>query len=684
VVEGLPTPDEKDLELLRSVSRRNYSRLLARSVFAIIGALLGVLLTVHFVRRNEPVEFRLADARRTIDSSGVQWSEDVSGQIASYQEWLYLHGTALEASLFADSASLLAHSMVATAGDDTDESEMGLFRQVYLSLHMGLMRVLFLVIASLRALIVVMAAAIVLGLRSFRPYSGDDVLGQMGNGRMFYSGVRAGLDKLTAQGAPDVQVRGLACPQLATQVETRASSIWRVLGEYGAQNSTNEGLVAVLTKNRLVSAYVAAPEDDGALNKACAGTTLGEHVPDLLEAALSLHARFAAGEFSEASPAGPEATTGKPFTSGEYASAVRSALDRVVSPELKRELGALSAAEVATTILSLQCGKVLAHSLEGGRWILRSQFPQLNARAVLHSVLEYPEECDFYQRTRIRQALIYASRSSSFAPVRMPIGMPNDIWALRQWVEVLLANPHELPAAADDVELVGVVRAAHQAWNDEFLESLDSAAPGDAGYVATAAGLLFVPLKDVLAILRRAVPSNSIKRLEELLTAVSTKQRLRAAELAKRDGEVPDQLSFDRIFPPLTDSEVETLTKLHGYSERDIRDWSAMRIVLTSYAWLARRVGDYTVPESSLIFAAFKAREPLPGANDLGLLGKSGLVPFRGARLESRRGASWHSRFLFADKATMSETQEDFEKLMQGLEEKLEDEASSSLSPVSA
>jgi hypothetical protein len=32
----------------------------------------------------------------------------------------------------------------------------------------------------------------------------------------------------------------------------------------------------------------------------------------------------------------------------------------------------------------------------------------------------------------------------------------------------------------------------------------------------------------------------------------------------------------------------------------------------------------------------------------------------------------------------MSETQEDFEKLMQGLEEKLEDEASSSLSPVSA
>ncbi len=684
MVEGLPTPDEKDLELLRSVRRRNYSRLLARSVFAIIGALLGVLLTVHFVRRNEPVEFRLVDARRTIDSSGIQWGEDVSSEVASYQEWLYLHGTALEASLFADSASLLAHSMVATAGDDTDVSEMGLFRQVYLSLHMGLLRVLFLVIASLRALIVVMAAAVVLGLRSFRSYSGDDVLGQMGNGRMFYSGVRAGLDKLTAQGAPDVQVRGLACPQLATQVETRASAIWKVLGEHGAQNSTNEGLVAVLTKNRATSAYVAVPEEDGPLNRAFGGSTLGEHVPDLLEAALSLHAGYAAGDVTHLSNVGPESAGAKPFTSEEYAGAVKSALDRVLSPELKRELGALSAAEVATAILSLQCGKVLAHSFEGGRWTLRSQFPHLNARAVLHSVLAYPEEYDFSQRTRIRQALIYASRSSSFAPVRMPIGMPDDIWALRQWVEVLLANPHELASAADDIELVGVVRSAHHAWNEEFLECLDSRAAGEAGYVATAAGLLFVPLKDVLAILRRAVPPGSIKRLEQLLTAVSTKQRVRAAELAKREGEVTDHLAFDRIFPPLTDAEVATLTQLHGCSELDIRDWSAMRIVLTSYAWLARRVGDYTVPESSLIFAVFKARDPLPGANGLGLLGKSGLVPFRGARLQSQWGSSWNSRFLFADKATMSETQEDFEKLMQGVEEKLEDEAASSISPVSA
>lgn len=684
MVEGLPTPDQRDLELLRSARRRNYSRLVARAVFAIFGLLIGVLLTVHFMRRHEPEELRLVDARQTLESSAVQWGEDVAGEVGSYQEWLFLHGTALEASIFADSASLLAHSMVANAGNDTDVSEMGLLQQVYISLHMGLMRAFFLVLASSRALIVVMVAAVVLGSRSIRGYSGHDVLGQMGNGRLFYSGVLADLRKTTAAGAPDTQVRGLACPQFATQAETRASRIWKVLGEYGAQNSTNEALTAILTKNRAIAAYVSAPEEEPLLARAFAGATLGEHVPDLLDAALSLHALYSGGDVAQTQPSLLESAQGEALSSENYGLAVKSALDRVLSPSLRRELGGLPATEIATAILALQCGKVLTHSFEGGRWTLSSQFPQLSARAVLHSVLAYPDDYGFDERTRIRQSLIYASRSSSFAPVRMPIGMPNDIWALRQWIEVLLANPHQLQFSADEVELVGMVRSAHQIWSSEFIDALSDLGGDEGGCVATAAGLLFVPLREVLAILRRAVAPEDIVRMEQLLSAVSAKQLACAAQLAKRDGEASEHISFDRIFPPLQDAEISRLAKLHGYSEADIHDWSALRIVLTSYAWLARRVGDYTVPESSVIFSVFKSRELLPGANSLGLVGKAGLVPFRGARLESRWGSSWSSRFIYADKTTMSETLEDFEKLMQGIEEKIEEEPSGSPSPLSA
>ena len=685
MVEGLPTPDQKDLELLRSSQRRNYSRLVARAVFTVLGALIGILLTVHFVRRNEPEEIRLVDARNTLQQSGVDWGEDVVGEITGYQEWFYRHGTAIEANLFADSASLLAHSMVASAGDDTSVSEMGIFKQVYISLHSGLLRALFLVLASLRGWIVVMLAAVVFGLRSFKAYDGDDVLGQMGNGRLFYSGVRAGLEKITQAGAPDVQVRGLACPQAVSSVEARAAQLWKVLGEYGAQNSTNEGLVAVLAKNREVSAYVCQPEEDAGMAKVFGGTTLGEHAPELLESALELHALYGSGHLASGFEDVAEAPTGRQFSSREYAQAVGSAMNRVVSPELREELGRLSSAEVATAILALLCGKVLAHSFEGGRWTQRSQFPHLSARAVLHSVLAYPNDYDFEQRTRIRQALIYASRSSAFAPVRMPIEMSSDTWALRQWMEVLLANPHQLPAVADEVELVGIVRAAQGKWATEFFEAaagFDWPAASDC--VSTAAGLLFVPLTQVLEILRRCTSPEEARRIEQLLGLVSARQRSKAAEAAKREGEAPEHPSFDRIFPPLREAEVASLVELHGMSQQDVKDWSAMRIILTSYGWLARRVGDYTVPESSLIFAVFKSREPLPGANSLGLLGRSGLVPFRGAKLESRLGGAWNSRFAYADRATMSETKEDYEKLMQGIEEKLEDEASSNPSPVSA
>jgi hypothetical protein len=170
----------------------------------------------------------------------------------------------------------------------------------------------------------------------------------------------------------------------------------------------------------------------------------------------------------------------------------------------------------------------------------------------------------------------------------------------------------------------------------------------------------------------------------ELLELVSNRQRLKAVEVAKREGEVSDHVSFDRIFPPLRNAEVAELIKLHNLSESEVRDWSALRIVLTSYGWLARRVGDYTVPESSIIFAVFKSREPLAGANSLGLVGTSGMVPFRGAKLEARWGSSWSSRFTYADKATMAESTEDYEKLMKGIEEKLEEEAAGAIPPVSA
>lgn len=685
MVEGLPTPDSKDLELLRSTARRNYSRILIKTVLAIFGAILGVLATVYFVMEGNRDPAATEEVQHLLATSSLESKAELGEEVVSYRQWLATHGTRTEAVLFDDVSSLLIRSILASQSQESSGTETGLLSRLYTSLHTGLIRLAFLVIASLRAWFVVIVGALMLGLRHYRAYAGDDALGQMGNGRLFYSGVRAGLERITSHGAPDVQVRGFACPQFSTSAEARASAIWKVLGHYGAQNETNETLVAILVKNGSISPYVAPPEEDALLAKAFTGSTLAQNTPEILSAALSLHARYAAGEVSARVQHIAEEPVDRPFSSEEYAEALGSAMNRVLSPVMREELGSLPAAEVATAILALECGKVLAHSFEGGRWIKRSQFPQLSARAVLHSVLAYPRDYDFGSRLRIRRALIYASRSSSFAPVRMPLGLEPDTWVVRQWMEVLLSNPHDLPGVADEVELVGLVRAAHEAWCREFLDASSALSPEIAGAsYSTASGLLFVPLSKVIELLKRSVSEAEIHRMGELLELVSNRQRLKAVEVAKREGEVSDHVSFDRIFPPLRNAEVAELIKLHNLSESEVRDWSALRIVLTSYGWLARRVGDYTVPESSIIFAVFKSREPLAGANSLGLVGTSGMVPFRGAKLEARWGSSWSSRFTYADKATMAESTEDYEKLMKGIEEKLEEEAAGAIPPVSA
>ena len=75
------------------------------------------------------------------------------------------------------------------------------------------------------------------------------------------------------------------------------------------------------------------------------------------------------------------------------------------------------------------------------------------------------------------------------------------------------------------------------------------------------------------------------------------------------------------------------------------------------------------MPESSIIFAVFKAPTGYPQANSLGLIGKIGLVPLRLSRFEEVVGAGWEGRFQLFPRATMSESADDFEKLLKGVSE---------------
>ncbi|RIL05461.1 MAG: hypothetical protein DCC75_11675, partial [Proteobacteria bacterium] len=133
----------------------------------------------------------------------------------------------------------------------------------------------------------------------------------------------------------------------------------------------------------------------------------------------------------------------------------------------------------------------------------------------------------------------------------------------------------------------------------------------------------------------------------------------------------------ERPLTPISFQEMKDLSKLHEVPVEDLRDWSALRIIPNSYGWLARRVGDLSVPESSVIFGVMKLDAPSSDANELGLIGRKGMVAFRSTRLQNRWGKNWMMRFRACASVQMAETQEDFEKLLRGVQTEEADEVNS-------
>ena len=670
-VDGLPNPHNNDLSWLKAGAKGSGLRFAASLVLWGGGLLLSVIFLVFALHYLQGGSAHTQSLQHQLLEIQEPWSDKMAQDMTSYREWLERHGTGPERSVFDDMSALLLRSVLAMTASPSES----FLASLYVSAHSGILRVSFLIVASLRLWIATLLVCAYFGLTHYRPYKGDDILGQTGNGRLFYSGARAGLEKLAPSGAPDVLVRGLACPDYATKSEVLTSSIWRTLMTWSATNATNEALTAIIIKHGDTASYIPRLEDEALYEKTFQGAPLSQHVPHILHAALALHADYAAGNISGTAEGAISPASLSGASSDVYSQALKGALHQVLSPRLRELLGSLPPHEVATFVLALESGKIVAHSYEGGKWFRRSNFPQLSARAVLHSVVAYPQEYDFGARQRVRQALVYASRTSSFAPVRMPIGMSDDIWALRQWAEVLLAAPHELADAVHEIELVGLVRAAHGTFEREVLPRAISIVPDlTTTCFATMSDLFFIPLPSIVALLRRTVEPQQLSRIAHLSSVVGVKQKQRIERAQAQDEGAGTTLIYDRVFAPITESETAHLATLHGLDARDIAEWSSLRNILASFGWLARRVGDYTVPESSIIFSVFKTPANYPGANALNLIGKSGLVPLRGSKFREIWGGDWDRRFQNFQRATMSESREDFEKVLKGIKEEVVEE----------
>lgn len=650
-----------------------------------IAALFAV--TIFFILSEIP-NYRqggdsLQRARADLAASGLIADREFFTRHEYFREWLRLRGTESESRLFDTVSQIVFRSAADLAPRRLSES-LSFFKSTYLSLHLALLRISFILIASWRLWVFAMLLAIVLEYYNLRVFSGDDLLGQTGNGRLFFSGARLQLEPLTPSGAPEKLVRGLACPSAAPFSAVKASKLGMLLERFGVANETNMSLAAIIVNHKDYPAYVAAADESVLLENYFAGAKLLDTATSVLEKALTLHQSYRAMQMSNerpdaiepSRPADQDEKNARKMTAAEYSGMLHYAMHRVLTPDMRTNLSELRSAELATIMLSYEAGKVLAFAREGGGWVRKSNFGNLSARAVVQSIAAFAREYSFDERSVIRRALIYAARSSPFAPVRFPIDLNDTSRAARQWVELLMACPHELQAVADEVEFVGIVGEAHRSWAQLFLDGAMALDPEVVDDVyAAPTGLFFMPAQKVLTLMRKVIEHGTLRRLEELVARVSQKQRLEVMSLDFAGEGAEKGLSHpERIFTPLAHREIKALAMQHGMTTADIRDWSTLRVVLNSFGWLGRRLGDYTVPESSLVSVVFRVDPGMPGANEFSRIGKHGMVAFRGTRLEAKWGKFWQTRFISVLGVTMAETSEDYDQLMKGIEKTFEEE----------
>lgn len=628
----------------------------------------------------------------TSGSNSTNWSEDFNYKQAYYSDWL---ASSLGQSskhfydTLATQVNVSAHWMI----DSGEKSELSFGSSILLSLHLGLLRAFFVLIAWWRPWLLVVLLGLVWGGRSWRVHKESDVLGQCGNDRLYYSGIRAQLDKVTPTGAPDKLVSGLACIDRTSNAEARYSELGKTLERFAAQNQTNLELTAILLKHAEIPPYIAQRGEELLLDKAFSGDKLAGNTHQLMQVILDLHALYAdrfklqktfefqlesvaiGAQTAVVSGAGAKLGT---LNSKQYAELLKVALHRVLTPSMRYEIAQLTAKEIACAVLAHESGKVMGFGREGDRWVMRSNFIPLCARSVLHSIPQYAMEFSGVARDTIRRAIIYGSRRSLLAPVTLASDLSPAARALRQWVELLVACPHEIESAADDAELYALVSEANRAWSQVLMDGVMTSNPEIISGSCSFGHMFFMPLQKIVNIMRHLVTPQAVIRLEQLVHRISKRQEL-SSLLQRADGSGKSGVpAYEKIPAPISDETIFRLASDHEVKAEDLKFWSTMRVVLGMNGWLGRRVGENTVSENSIIFLVCKGAPDSYSRNSLGLSTIASMVPLRSTRIEDRLGETWGTRMQQLRFVRMSESREGVDRLLSGHDDAAAEELSES------
>ncbi len=627
----------------------------------------------------------------------------------SFTEFLHNHATQAEEALYLDYADVLIGSAFEydttspsahgkSSVDDkgrraeqrssehlidlsTDGTYLGAF---YFGLVLFQIQLLFIIVTTWRMWLLGAIAGLIWGATRFGIYRGQDILGVLSNGRLFFSGMIVGLRKVTARGEPDVHVPGLACLPKAPDEVVAASPFVPLLQQYKASNRTCTKLVSFVMSETDLPAFLSPLGVPRVIEETYGHVPMFRHAYFVLDRALLLHSMYLARlqSFKGTAEEAVEAMAGELGTKTDklpsstekievedYADYLIGCFHRVLTPRMRVALSRWTPSEVAAMVLAIQAGKHLTYDQEvGDRWSVVSTFPELNARAAIHSISEYGDEYPYDRRTMIRRAIVYSCRSSVFEVNRLPVDMDEEMLAGRQLAEVMLMPPHRVPAVTDEVELYGIARESFGLWKTRFFEILSSpeaVAFKEGAFLAASGDMLFIPVTKLLEVAHSVLSPELLRRMGELTTIVEEeKQRFMA-----RKEDVAPHLG---IIPPiLNNSEMNELVRGHELKKEQADDWLSMRYMLRNYSVLGQRISDkangpsqiiYLVREKLKVYKTNNEEEPLKRSSDFS--GSIGIAPVRTSFINQALGEEWKISLSQPKRIHVPNTRKEYEALL--------------------
>ena len=586
--------------VLRNSNVHRYIELMAMASLGLI--IVTILANLYFV-----VSGTSEDQRSVFDK---RMSPSLSERTEKLQSWLETRDVKSESYLFNEVAAYISTFGSSLPAESSSRKSSDFFA-------MGLLNVAFFLIASWRAWLFGIVGTGLFHFFTSHAYAGKDFLGKLGNGRKFFSGIRIGFAGRSEEELSKLWVPGLAIPSKVSLKIFAKSPLHGVMKSFNVLNDTNTFLGRVLLSRGNFPSYLIDKSSATAITKDSDTPSVEYFAAEVLKAFLDRHAALASGGHITALRA-----------ESPYPEVLASHAFRTLTQLMTDAIAATSATEITTAFLAWYCGRIFTIAEDGDGWTSTSIFPELTARAILHSIPSLDSDYDGDIRTRLRRALVYSPRTGLIEPPRMPLYMEPDLLALRGWVELLGASPVRLASQADEVEFFNRSREADEFVKEVVEKKIQQQAKQFFSTSIATDSLLFLPFSTVIAFLREALPIDVLNRLGELSSAVYQTMKLQAiAEKLQPTASSPVEFMKLATLAPLAVPEIKKLSTLYQISVADLVDWSAARSLLATRHWVPGRVGESKAPIEGI---GFVAGIPIPGE---GVKGYGAFVPLRRSKL---------------------------------------------------